>query len=198
MERVKSVDEYLERNEEWSEELTYLRSVMLDMEMEETMKWSFPVYTIDGKNVVGLGAFKSYVGIWFFQGGLLRDEQQLLMNAQEGKTKAMRQWRFQSKAEMDDSLIRAYVLEAIENQKAGKQIKAKRGGKRVLVLPDELKQALSVNNSLAEHFEQFTPGRQREFAEYVGEAKREDTRRRRLEKIIPMIMDGVGLNDQYR
>ena len=79
-----------------------------------------------GKNVVGIGAFKEFVSVWFFQGALLRDEQGVLVNAQEGRTRAMRQWRFQAVEEIDEPMLRAYVAESIENQRQGKAIKAEK------------------------------------------------------------------------
>ena len=102
MKKTKTVEDYIAGNGEWTEALEKLRSILLDTEMEETVKWGAPVYTIDGKNVVGIGAFKSYVGLWFFQGVFLKDKEKVLVNAQEGKTKALRQWRFSGSGEMDE------------------------------------------------------------------------------------------------
>ncbi len=197
MRQASSPEDYIDQHPAWQEELQLLRTILLETDLEETIKWGAPVYTIGGKNVVGLGAFKSYVGLWFYQGYFLGDEAQVLMNAQEGKTKAMRQWRFQGKSEMNIDLIRAYILEAIDNQIAGLEVKPNRQKKEV-VLPDELKAALGTVGGLSEAFDRFTPGKQREFAEYISEAKREATRQRRLQKVLPMIMEGRGLNDQYR
>ena len=153
-------------------------------------------YTVNGKNVVGMGAFKSYVGIWFFQGVFLQDKQQKLVNAQEGKTKAMRQWRFTALEEIDEQLLRQYIEEAIQNQKEGKEVKPERT-KEVLI-PAELSSALENQAELASCFGQLTPGKQREYAGYIHEAKRADTKVKRLEKIIPMILAGKGLNDRYK
>jgi len=85
----------------------------------ETVKWSAPVYTVNGKNVLGLGAFKKHFGIWFFNGVFMKDEHKLLVNAQENKTKALRQMRFETIEEIDKNLVLLYVKEAIENQKLG-------------------------------------------------------------------------------
>ena len=117
MKKVNSVDEYFEVNSQWSEELLVLREIILSTEVDETMKWNAPVYTINGKNVIGLGAFKNHFGVWFFNGVFLKDEKNLLLNAQEGKTKALRQMRFKSFDEIDSKVVLAYVKEAIENQK---------------------------------------------------------------------------------
>jgi len=93
--------------------------------------------------VVGLGAFKSHAGLWFFQGALLNDTHGKLINAQEGQTKALRQWRFQSMAEIDEKLVKLYVEEAVQNQKEGKAIKPDRN--KPLIIPYELITALSEN-----------------------------------------------------
>lgn len=195
MKRAISVEQYIEENSQWSEELGLLRSILTSTELKEDVKWGAPIYTINGKNVVGMGSFKSYVGLWFHQGVFLKDPAGKLINANEGVTRGLRQWRFQSKEEMDPALIRAYVEEAIRNQKAGKEIKPE---KKQLEIPPEMENAMKKDAKLRQRFEAFTPGRQREFAEYVASAKREETRISRMEKIAPMIMEGMGLNDKYR
>lgn len=196
MQKNKSVEEFISKKEEWKEALEILRSIMLTTEMEETIKWGIPVYTINGKNVIGIGAFKSYVGIWFYQGVFLEDKAKKLLNAQEGKTKGLRQWRFNTTDEIDKKLILQYVKEAIRNQKDGKEIKPERS--KTIEIPSELLTALNANDNLKKSFEQLTPFKQKEYAEYITTAKREATRISRLEKISPMILDGIGLNDKYR
>jgi len=165
-------------------------------ELEETIKWGSPVYCLNGKNIVGLGAFKSYVGLWLFQGALLKDKKKKLINAQEGVTKALRQMRFNSIDEIDEILILEYLKEAIKNEKAGKEIKPAK--KTKIAIPKELKVELNKNAKLKEIFSQLTPFKQREFCEYISEAKRETTKQSRLRKILPMIFKGIGLNDKYR
>ena len=117
---MEKVEEYLEKKKKWSKELSLLRGVLQKTELVEDYKWGVPTYTINGKNVVGMAAFKSYVGLWFFQGVFLKDEKNVLINAQENKTKGLRQWRFNSVDEMDTDLILNYLKEAIENQNDGK------------------------------------------------------------------------------
>jgi uncharacterized protein YdeI (YjbR/CyaY-like superfamily) len=95
------VDAYVTQHHLWSKGLEILRLVMLDAGLEENFKWSSPTYTLQGKNIAAIGATKNYLGIWFFQGGLLTDPRQVLVNAQEGKTKAMRQWRFKDTQEIN-------------------------------------------------------------------------------------------------
>lgn len=191
------VDEYISNNNNWHNELMQLRAILLQLPLEETFKWQFPTYTYKGKNIVGMAAFKNYFGLWFFQGGLLKDEAKVLQNAQEGKTKAMRQWRFFTSDEINDELIKLYVLESIDNFEKGNVIKPKKNTKPLLI-PDELKLELDKNEKLNFKFNVFSLSKKREFAEYISSAKREATKQSRLLKIIPMILEGVGLNDKYR
>ncbi len=189
------VTEYIEKKSDWSEELTRLRSIMSELPLIETIKWGVPYYMSDGKNILGMAAFKGYFGLWFTQGALLKDEQKVLINAQEGKTSALRQWRFNSMDEIDSDLIKIYVVEAIENQKQGKEIKPQ---KKPLIIPELLQKALDKNQELKEKFESFTLSKKREFSDYISEAKREATKQSRLDKITPMILSGIGLHDKYR
>ena len=110
----KTVEQYIDNADQWRDELMQLRRILTSTRLEESVKWGAPCYTFGGKNVVGIGAFKSYVGLWFFQGALLSDPDGVLINAQTGKTKAMRQWRFTSAREIKTRAIRTYVTEAIE------------------------------------------------------------------------------------
>jgi len=196
LEKVASIEEYIELHPKWSSLLCELRKVLLTTELEENIKWNSPVYSLNGKNVVGLGAFKNHAGIWFFQGVFLDDAQNKLINAQEGKTKALRQWRFESNDIEDIVLVKSYILEAIENQKLGKGIKVERN--KEFVLPNMLVDLLKENSSLKNCFEKLSLSKQREYAEYISEAKRETTKVTRLEKIIPMIEAGKGLHDKYK
>lgn len=193
----KKVTAYIEKQNKWSQELSLLRPLFLDLGLEETVKWSAPVYVHKGKNIVGMASFKNYFGIWFFQGSFLKDDAKVLMNAQEGKTQAMRQWRFASKDELDLALVKAYVLEAMTNSEKGLAIKPKRNTKPLLI-PDELTAELENNQELKEKFEAFTLSKKREFCDHIAEAKREATKLKRLEKIIPMIKEGKGLYDKYK
>jgi len=197
MKKVHSVEEYIETNEKWSEELNLLRNIINKTELNEAIKWSAPVYDLNGKNVVGLGAFKNHFGIWFFNGVFLKDEHNLLLNAQEGKTKALRQMRFESKNDINKDAVLAYVKEAIANQKAGKEIKADRS-KKETVIPPELQAELKKDNELNLCFNALTPGKQREYCDHIASAKREATKNNRLEKIKPMIIQGAGLHDKYK
>lgn len=195
MEMVRTVEEYIDSQTEYRPLLEELRRILKSTELVETVKWGIPTYQINNKNVVGISAFKSYAGLWFFQGVFLKDESKILINAQEEKTRGMRQWRFHVIQDLDEQLILAYVKEAIQNQKDGKEIKPE---KKALIIPDELKEALASDAQLSEAFDAIKLTYQREYAEYIEEAKRPETKQKRLEKIIPMIRTGIGLHDQYR
>lgn len=196
--KASSVDEYISLGGEWQESLILLRELLQKSGLTETVKWGMPVYTLNNKNVAGFSAFKSWTGIWFFQGVFLKDPQGVLINAQEGTTKGLRQWRFSSAEEIrkNGSTILAYLEEATRNQEAGKEIKPDRN--KALVMPEELDQAFRSNPSLKESFEALSFGKKREYAEHIGSAKREETRQQRLQKVIPMILEGIGLNDKYK
>ena len=197
MKKVNSVEEYIENNANFAEEIAILRNIINSTALEETIKWSMPTYCLNGKNVLGLGAFKNHFCIWFHHGVFLKDEHKLLYNAQEEKTKAMRQMRFETKKDINKAAVLAYVKEAIENQRLGRELKPQRKTKPVTI-PKELKIALSTNSELKKTFKQLSPSHQREYCDYITEAKRDDTKQRRLEKIIPMIINGKGLNDKYK
>jgi len=197
MKKVYSVEEYIETNSHFGEALTLLRTIILKTNLNESVKWSAPVYDLNGKNVVGLGAFKHHFGIWFFNGVFLKDEHNLLINAQENKTKALRQMRFESIDDIDKNLVLAYVKEAIENQKLGKEIKPDRT-KKETIIPDELNQVFKAQSNVNKAFKALTPGKQREYCAHIADAKREATKLSRIEKIIPMILNGVGLHDKYK
>ncbi len=196
MEYSKTVEEYISKNASWNNEIQELRELLASTELKEEIKWGAPAYTLNGKNILGIGAFKNHLGIWFHQGVFLKDLQKKLVNAQEGKTKALRQWRIDKGEIIEKEILLEYVQEAIENCLAGKEIKPER--KKGVSIPPELEQAFEKNSSLKDAYSKLTPGKQREYAGYVSEAKREATKLSRLEKITPMILDGVGLYDKYK
>ena len=185
------------KTNQWEEEINLVVSTIAKTELVEMTKWGGPVYTIDGKNVIGVGGFKSYLAIWFFNGVFLKDEAGVLVNAQEGVTKALRQWRFESKEAIlqNEKLILQYIREAIANEKAGI---SKKPEKKEQIVSGLLDAEFSSNTALANAFTAFSPYKQREFLEYVESAKQEKTKLTRIEKIKPMILEGIGLNDKYR
>jgi uncharacterized protein YdeI (YjbR/CyaY-like superfamily) len=192
----KNVVEIIADMKGWVDEMMLLREIAIGCGLEETIKWGGPVYTWEGKNILGLSSFKSYAGLWFYQGAFLNDPNNVLINAQEGLTKGLRQWRFASKKDIKPALIKKYILEAIRNAKDGKEIKPQK--KAALPMPKEFASAFQKIKTLKASFAKLTPGKQREYIEYVAEAKGEDTRVRRVQKIVPMIENGIGLHDRYK
>lgn len=184
------------KNSQWSELENRLRQLVSTSELKEAIKWGMPVFTYEGKNVLGFAGMKNHFAVWFYNGVFLTDPKEILINAQEGKTKAMRQWRMQGLEDLDENNFLAFVQEAIENEKKGLVWKPEKS--ETLQLPELLEERLKADSKLKEAFEEFTPFKQKEFAEYILEAKREATKISRLEKIIPMILEGIGLNDKYR
>ena len=196
MKRYKTVDDYVAGRELWQDEIRRLRKILLTTELTEEVKWGGPCYTYDGQNVVGIGGFKSYFGLWFHQGVLLKDKEAVLINAQEGTTKALRQWRMHSSKDIKPAIIKAYVKEAISLVEAGKKIGPQK--KKPLVVPSELKQALAKNVKAQKGFGALSLGLQREYTDHIASAKREETKKKRIEKILPMMAAGKGLHDKYR
>lgn len=180
---------------QWEEELLLLKTIIDKTELIETTKWGGPVYVFEKKNVIGLGGFKDYFAIWFFNGVFLKDDKKKLINAQEEVTKSLRQWRFTSKGEINEKEILEYILEAIENEKQGKIIKPT---KKEAIVSELLNVEMVKNPALKDAFEKFSPYKQYEFLEYIETAKQEKTKLSRIEKVIPMILGNVGLNDKYR
>ena len=190
------IEAYYSKNQKYKEGISHLRAIALKTQLVETLKWDSPVYTIDNKNVLGILAFKNHFGIWFFNGVFLSDPKGVLVNAQEGKTKSMRHWKFSTVNDIDEAGVLEYLNEAIANQKKGLEIKLSR--KTEIILPELLLNALSENTRLNEQFNALTPYKQRDYCEYIAEAKQQKTKESRLEKIIPMISAGQGLNDKYK
>jgi len=193
-----TVDEYILGSGQWMQSLNMLRELLLALNMEESVKWGSPVYGLNGKNIVGFASFKSYTGLWFYQGVFLEDKKKKLVNASEGETRGMRQWRFQSADEIEEQidLIVEYVREAIENSKKGKEIKPIKN--KPFTLPAELKDAFQQDPELKKRFDLLSHSKRRDFARYIDQAKLDATRLKRLEKAIPLIMEGVGLMDRYQ
>ncbi|MDF2156349.1 YdeI/OmpD-associated family protein [Algoriphagus sp. CAU 1675] len=178
----------------WEDELQELRSIILETGLNEELKWSVPCYTFQGKNLLLLAAFKEYCALSFFKGSLLKDEKKLLHQPGEN-SQATRQFRFTQLGEIQEmeSILKAYIQEAKELEKAGLKVDFKE--KKALVFPDELLQKFEENPVLKRAFEALTPGRQRAYTLYFSAAKQSKTRASRIEKCIPQIFEGKGLNE---
>ncbi len=183
-------------NNQWSEELNLLRSILDTTELKPAIKWGMDVYTYQGKNVVGFLGFKNHFALWFYKGIFLTDPYRVLVNAQKEVTKAMLQWRFTSIDEIDETRILEYVREAIKNEQEGKSWKPQKQTEREL--PELLISAFNSNPRLSEAFQALTPYKQKEYIDHIVSAKREATQVARLERIIPMVLEGRGLNDRYK
>lgn len=188
------VDFYFDKNEKWEKELAQLRLIVLDCGLTEELKWGTPCYTDQGRNIVLLHVFKEYCAILFFKGALLNDADGILIQQTEN-TQATRQIRFTNVREIvkGKATIKAYIYEAIEVEKAGLQVKLKKHTS--LVFPEEFQSKLNANPALKKAFEALTPGRQRAYHLYFSAAKQSKTRESRVEKYIPQILRGKGLDD---
>ncbi len=198
MDKIEKVNAYYEQEHVFAKAIGMLRKLALTTEVEETYKWQFPTYTVNGKNVFAICKFKAHFGIWFFNGVDLSDPLGVLQNAQEGKTMAMRHWKFFEAAAIDQTQVLAYLQEAINNQKQGNITVAVKSKKPKLAIPTLLKNALKTDTSLESAFKSLTPSKQNEYAEYITQAKQEKTKHTRLEKIKPLILEGKGLHDKYK
>src|SRR5690606_33282307 len=131
---TQKVDLFIENQKQWKEKLQQLREVFQKTELKEEVKWGKPTYTWNGKMVAAMADFKNHVALWFHQGVYLKDKHHKLINAQEGVTKALRQWRFEKDDSIDPGLVLEYVEEAIANAKAGKELK--KAAKKEVTLPE--------------------------------------------------------------
>lgn len=186
----------MDKVNQWKEELDRLAGILNKLPLEKTVKWGADVYTYEGKNVVSYGGFKNFFTLWFFNGVFLQDKHKVLINAQEGKTKSLRQWRFTSLDEIDEKKIIAYVTEAIAVEKKGLKIAPQPAPE--VEMPAEFAAALSKSKKLKTAFEKLRPSCKKEYTMYIAEAKQAATRERRIEKITPMILAGTGINDHYK
>jgi len=187
---------FIIKNEQWSKELKRLRKILKTTKFVEEIKWGMPTYTLDGKNLVGLASFKNHFCLWFHQGVFLKDPYALLHNAQEGKTKGMRQMRFLCGADIDDKKVLEYLQETILNHKAGKVINNRKANLEFNVHP-MLLSLFKENNKLKKAFNALSPGKQKEYSSYITDAKRASTKLSRLKKITPLILSGKGLMEKY-
>lgn len=190
----KTIEEFFEKNQLRTDELAKLREILIEFPFEESIKWGMPSYGLDKKNLIGIGSFNNWSCLWFHQGCFLRDKENVLVNAQEGKTSGMRQWRFDNIEEINAPLIRDYLQETIENHKAGKEIKSKKAGKKAIEMPELLAEHFATREKLFEQFKAYSIAQQNEFMNYINEAKREATKLQRIEKIETLINEGKNLN----
>ena len=187
------VDIFLKKAEKWQEESEKLRMILLGFPLAEELKWGEPCYTFEGKNVVLIGGFKDYCSLLFFKGSLMPDPHHILVAP--GQVQAGRQIRFTSLREIVamEKVVKTYIQEAIEVEKAGLKVKLKKHTD--YVVPEELQKKLDETPSLKAAFEALTPGRQRGYMFHIAQPKQSKTREARVEKCVERILEGKGLND---
>ncbi len=198
MDRSEKVAFYFNEEHHYKEAIGLLRELALNTGVEETYKWQFPTYTVAGKNVFAICKFNNHFGIWFFNGAFLKDPKAVLENAQEGKTMAMRHWKFHAKEDIDQKMVLGYLKEAIENQKQGKVLVSTKKTPRKVEIPTLLAEALESDKALKDAFKGMSTYKQNDYCEYIQTAKQEKTKMKRLEKSKLLIAQGKGLHDQYR
>ncbi|MFL1673200.1 YdeI family protein [Paenibacillus dendritiformis] len=186
------VDEYLSKATKWKEEYEKLRNIVLDCELTEEFKWMHPCYTFEKKNIVLIHGFKDYCALLFHKGALLQDAHGILIQQTEN-VQAARQIRFTNLQEIVEmeSILKAYIYEAIEVEKAGLEVNFKKNTD----IPEELQNKFDEIPALKTAFEALTPGRQRAYILYFSEPKQSKTRESRVEKCMQQILNGKGLRD---
>jgi uncharacterized protein YdeI (YjbR/CyaY-like superfamily) len=188
------VDWYFGKHERWEKEIRKLRTIALDCQLTEELKWGCPCYTLGGSNIVLIHVFKEYCALLFFKGALLKDEQHILVQ-QTKNVQAARQIRFTDVRQVVkmERVVKAYILEAIAAHKSGLQVEMKKTAE--FAMPDEFRRKLRELNALKKAFHALTPGRQRGYLLYFSSAKQSKTREARIDKCLQRILDGKGLDD---
>ena len=177
----------------WTDELQFLRAIVLKAGLAEELKWSMPCYTIDGKNILIIAAFKDYCSVNFFKGALLKDTKQLFATPSENSN-ASRQFKFTDTKQIVnfEKVILQYIKEAIVIEQSGAKIPKPESEKEIIA---ELKQEFENNPALESAFYKLTPGRQRGYLIYFSDAKQTATRTSRIQKYITKILAGKGFHD---
>jgi len=188
------VDFYFNKAKKWGEEYELLRMLMLECGLTETLKWGVPCYMYEKSNIVLIHGFKDYCALLFFKGALLKDPKGILIQ-QTKNVQAARQLRFTSMSEIAkmERTIRSYVKEAIAIEKAGLKVPLKKASE--FNIPEEFQKNLDKSSALKKAFYALTPGRQRGYLLYFSQAKLPRTRESRIEKYMPNILKGKGLEN---
>jgi uncharacterized protein YdeI (YjbR/CyaY-like superfamily) len=188
------VDWFFRKDTNWQKEYQELRNIILDTGLNEELKWGCPCYTMGKSNIVLIHGFKEYCAMLFFKGALLNDPNGILIQ-QTRNVQSARQIRFTNAKEIMklEKVLKIYVYEAIEAEKAGFKVKLKKTSD--FKVPGEFKKQLDKKPALKKAFEALTPGRQRAYLFYFSQAKQSTTREARVEKYIKQILAGKGLND---
>jgi uncharacterized protein YdeI (YjbR/CyaY-like superfamily) len=189
------VDLYFGKAKKWQAELQKLRTIILDCPLTEELKWDKPCYTFQKSNIVIILSLKESCTLLFCKGALLKDAKGILIKPGEN-TQAARQMRFTNLREIvkTETILKAYIHEAIEVEKSGLEVNYKKITERII--PEELQNKLVAIPALKTAFEALTPGRQRAYFIYFSAPKQSKTRQSRVEKCMPQILNGKGLNDR--
>ncbi len=189
------VDFFFNKAGKWQEEFEKLRAIALDCGLTEELKWGQPCYTLKNSNIVLIHGFKEYCAYLFFKGALLKDPEGILIQQTEN-VQAARQIRFTGVREIaeKEAILKAYIFEAIEVEKAGLKVELKKTAE--FIIPEEFQKKLDEIPALKTAFEALTPGRQRAYIFYFSQPKQSKTRESRVEKYMPQILNGKGLNDR--
>lgn len=188
------VDAFLGKAKKWQDEFTQLRAIVLDCGLDEDFKWGQPCYTLDGQNVVLIHGFKEYCALLFFKGALLKDPKNILIQQTEN-VQAARQIRFTSADQIAklDKVLKTYIRNAIALEKSGARVEFKKTTE--FSWPEEFERKVDDMPALRTAFEALTPGRQRAYLLHFSSAKQAKTRESRIEKCVPQILSGKGLDD---
>lgn len=189
-----NVNWYFSEAGKWKEEIEELRKIVLSKGLNEELKWGCPCYTFERKNIVLIHVFKEYCALLFFKGALLNDNDGVLIQ-QTKNVQSARQMRFTDISAVNErkSTIQSFIDKAIKVERAGWQVPLKET--KEFDMPEEFENKLKESFDLKRAFEALTPGRQRGYLLYFSQAKQSKTRLSRIEKAIPQIFDGKGLND---
>jgi uncharacterized protein YdeI (YjbR/CyaY-like superfamily) len=179
----------------WQEELVLLRKIILDCHLTEELKWGVPCYSLGDRNIVLIHVFKEYCALLFFKGALLADTERILIQ-QTKHVQAARQIRFTqvSEIKMLKAILKAYIYEAIEVEKAGLKVEYKKTAE--YPVPKEFQHKLDKHSDLKAAFQALTPGRQRGYLFYFSGAKQSKTRESRVNKYLKHILSGKGIDDK--
>jgi len=188
------LDSYFEKSDKWQAEERALRSIVLDCQLDEVMKWMHPCYTHDKRNIVLIHAFKDYCALLFFKGALMKDPHNLLIQQTEN-VQSGRQIRFTKLSEITNNIaiLKDYIADAIKVETLGLKVEMKKTEQ--FHVPEEFRIILEEMPELKDAFYALTPGRQRAYLLHFAGAKQASTRQARIEKFIPKIMDGLGFLD---
>ena len=188
------VDWFFNKETKWQKEYEKLRTIVLGCDLTEELKWGCPCYVYQKSNIVLIHGFKEYCALLFFKGALLKDKKNILIQQTEN-VQAARQIRFTSAQQIDKmkATLKAYIYEAVSVEEAGVKVAYKKTSE--YKIPEEFQKKLDKNRTLKTAFEKLTPGRQRGYIFYFSQAKQSKTRESRIEKCLPQILAGKGIDD---